>query len=335
MISSHRAVALAAAVTVLLAVTCSSATRAQTETQKRFWVAGRYDGDRIIVYFDAVQFNGTLSKNSSPIAQPVEPGFFGPVQIPATYLDTIQRKPEGEHFAIGDLYDLMLGNGVIATVKLTTLVGCETDEGVGNDSYVGAIATVNRVDALLFTKGYYAVRRHQSSMGAAPKTRPKIGSAFADLMGALAPFAVERQILSLLSERMKAMATENQQREITDISPEFTLQTFHLADGSVRYYARAVWMSPKKPHGPPVFAIGAWLSPLPTMQILAVQTRTSDYGFDDGLPRLLNAVDLGDNRTGLIVSILRGETTSLNLIEYKDGSSTEQMPMLQSISMGE
>ena len=26
---------------------------------ERFWIGGRYDGSRVIVYFDAVKFNGT------------------------------------------------------------------------------------------------------------------------------------------------------------------------------------------------------------------------------------------------------------------------------------
>jgi hypothetical protein len=38
-----------------------------------------------------------------------------PVQLPV------------EHFAIGDLYDLMLGKGIVATIKLTALVGWKSD----------------------------------------------------------------------------------------------------------------------------------------------------------------------------------------------------------------
>ena len=31
---------------------------------ERFWLAGRYDGNRVVVYFDAVQFKGTMSSNA-------------------------------------------------------------------------------------------------------------------------------------------------------------------------------------------------------------------------------------------------------------------------------
>jgi hypothetical protein len=30
---------------------------------ERFWLAGRYDGNRVVVYFDAVKFEGTMSSN--------------------------------------------------------------------------------------------------------------------------------------------------------------------------------------------------------------------------------------------------------------------------------
>src|SRR5712692_7342201 len=119
----------------------STPTFGQREPE-RFWLAGRYDGNRVVVYFDAVKFKGTMLSNASKIAEPVADGFFDPVELPASYIARFQNTPNAEHFAIGDRYDLLLGNGTIATIKLTTLVGCETDEGVGNDSFIGALGTV-------------------------------------------------------------------------------------------------------------------------------------------------------------------------------------------------
>ncbi len=143
------------------------------ETPERFWVAGRYDGNRVVVYFNKVRFEGTMSSKARQIAPPVSDLFFSPVELPASYLAGLQDKPNAEHFAIGDRYDLMLGNGTIATIELTTLVGCETDEGVGNDSFVGAIGTLEQPNALVFTKGYYAVRRHLESKSGTGKPRAK------------------------------------------------------------------------------------------------------------------------------------------------------------------
>lgn len=110
----------------------------QTESE-RLWMAGRYDGNRIIVYFDAVQFNGTLPatpKNMVPAAG----HFFEAVELSPEFIAPLQKTLTSEHFALGDHYDLILEENHVATVSLTTLIGCETDEGVGNDSYIGALA---------------------------------------------------------------------------------------------------------------------------------------------------------------------------------------------------
>ena len=38
---------------------------------ERFWLAGRYDGNQIIVYFDAVKFGETISKDAVKIHYPI------------------------------------------------------------------------------------------------------------------------------------------------------------------------------------------------------------------------------------------------------------------------
>ena len=124
-------------------------------TSERLWVAGRYDGDRIVVYFDAVRFGPTMSSPARRIAPPIAELFFDPAELPADYIAGFQDKPGAERFAIGDRYDLLLGDGRTATVKLTTLVGLYNDEEVGNDSFVGALAAVEQPDFLAFTHDYY------------------------------------------------------------------------------------------------------------------------------------------------------------------------------------
>src|ERR1700680_2534300 len=140
---------------------------------ERFWLAGRYDGNRVVVYFGAVKLEGTTSSNAHKLVNPVAGAFFPPVELPASYIARFQITPNAEHFAIGDRYDLLLGNGVIATIKLTLLVGCDTDEEGGNDSFIGALGTFEEKDFLVFTKGYYAVRRHQEPPSGGAKPRPK------------------------------------------------------------------------------------------------------------------------------------------------------------------
>src|SRR5438093_2839009 len=101
----------------------SGAALAQSQPE-RFWLAGRYDGNRILVYFDAVKFNGTIPSEAEKIPCPVAVGLFCPVKLPASYIAQFQKGPNAEHFALGDKYDLIVDNS-IATVTLTTLVGFE------------------------------------------------------------------------------------------------------------------------------------------------------------------------------------------------------------------
>jgi hypothetical protein len=306
---------------------------------ERFWVAGRYDGNRIVVYFNKVKFAGTMAAKARKIAPPVADAFFDPVELPVSYVAGFQKRRDAERFAIGDRYDLMLGNGSIATIKLTTLVGCETDEEVGNDSFVGALGTVEQPGSLVFTKGYYAVRRHPESRGDGVRTSRQTAAnflKFAGLRDEPIRIDVENQIAALLNQRMKMEATDGQLRLAEGAAPALKVQPFQVADGSLRYYVRAEWKSGKESNSQYPYTLGAWITPLPTLRILAVERRTSEgYGSADGLPDLLNVVDLGAGRTGIIIQVSAGESLELNLSEYRDGIGTQSMAVMQSLGVGE
>ena len=135
---------------------------------------------------------------------------------------------------------------------------------------------------------------------------------------------------------MKMEATDAERREAGDVQPAFKVQPFQVADGSLRYYVRAEWKSGKESKNKSTYVLAAWMTPLPTLHILAVEKRTSPYdGIDYGLPNLLNVVDLGDGRTGIIVDIKGLDSTQLDLKEYRDGDSIRSMRVMQSISSGE
>ena len=316
----------------------NTSTLAQNRPE-RFWLAGRYDGDRVVIYFDAVKFEGTMSSNAREIPSPVAPAFFDPVELPAIYVARFQKAPTAEHFAIGDRYDLMLGNGTIATIKLTTLVGCETDEQVGNDSFIGALGTIEKKDSLVFTKNYYAARRHQEPQPGGAKLRPKTTTdylKYAHLDDQPVRFDIETRIADLLNQRLKTEATDAERRLADTVPPSFKVQPFRVADGSLRYYVRAEWKSGREPKNTRPYVLAAWMTPLPTLHILAVQNRTSPYdSFDDDLPSLLNVVDLGNGRTGIIVHISGLDSTELHLVEYRDGADLKSMHVMQSIGTGE
>ena len=153
----------------LIAACCSTLAGTKSE---RFWLAGRYDGNQIIVYFDAVKFNGTLPSNVKKLAPAVAERVFEPFELPASYVDQLQKGPDAEQFALGGKYDLLLDYGKAVTVTITTLVGTETDEEVGNDSFIGGLATVNESDLpYLRSRSYYVLRRHKEISESASKTR--------------------------------------------------------------------------------------------------------------------------------------------------------------------
>jgi hypothetical protein len=317
--------------TILLGGSGNVGSQAQPE---RFWLAGRYDGNRIIVYFDAVKFNGTVPPNGQKLPYPVVNGFFEQVELPSNYVTQFQNRPNAEHFQVGDEYDLIVGNDGIVPITLTTLVGFESDEQVGNDSYIGALATVKNSDYLLYSKGYYAVRHHQEP-AIGPLPRPGVNPTFASLLDAPARFDTQTAIASLLTERMKMTATAAEQRQAAMVSPAFEVQTFRLSGGALRYYARAEWKVSANPEAKSIYALGAWITSRPSLQIVAVEKRTSSYDFQSELPRLLNVLDLGGGRTGLVVGIQGEDSRALELVEYRDGADLGHMHRFQWIGEGE
>jgi hypothetical protein len=159
---------------------------------------------------------------------------------------------------------------------------------------------------------------------------------FAGLKNEPVRFDLETQIAALLNQRMKMEATDAEQRLAGNVAPALRVQPFQLADGSLRYYVRAEWKSGKETDSQYPFTLAAWITPLPTLRILAVEKRTSaGYAIDDGLPDLLNVVDLGAGSTGIIVHVSYGESIELDLAEYRDGVGIQSMRLMQSLSFGE
>lgn len=319
-------------VILALAIVAVQPSLAQSHPE-RFWLAGRYDGNRIIVYFDAVKFNGTVPTNVEKLACPIALGFFCPVKLPANYIAQFQKEPNAEHFALGDKYDLLLDEGSVAPVTITTLVGAEGDEETGNDSFIGALATLekDKDDWLAFTRGNYAVRRHRELAGGTGKDQKTVRTLYACLLNEPLRFDMQSKIVELLNSRMRTMATDAQRHEAERVSPLFAVQQFRLADGTLRYYARAGWTSGKGSRETLIYGLAVWIAPQPTLHVLAAD---SAPGFQY-LPDLLNVIDLGGGSAGIIVSEHGDDSGSLSLVEYRDGMDLRHMRTLQSIGAGE
>ena len=133
---------------------------------------------------------------------------------------------------------------------------------------------------------------------------------------------------------MKLAATAAERRLAGGVAPALKVQSFQVADGSLRYYVQADWKSGKETDRQQPYALAAWISPLPTLHVLAVEKRTSPYG-DLGLPDLLNVVDLGAGRTGIIVRIEGLDSRDLKLAEYRDGAPIKSLRVFQSVGAGE
>jgi hypothetical protein len=182
-------------------------------------------------------------------------------------------------------------------------------------------------------KSYLVVRHHRESDEKQVKAQKKIRTKYAYLEDEPVRFDIQKQIVGLLSDRMKTIATTDAQRhEIESLSPLFTVQQFHVADGSLRYYARAGWKPRKGARSKLNYGgLGAWIALLPTLHIVAAESVTEfEY-----LPELLNVIDLGGGDTAPIASQHGDDSAELNLVQYRDGVDLRHMPTLQSIGAGE
>jgi len=92
-----------------------------------------------------------------------------------------------------------------------------------------------------------------------------------------------------------------------------------------------VWTnSREKDDSPESIGLAAWINPSPTIHVLAV-----DPPGGTQKQNLLNVVDLGNGRTGIIVYIEGQDSRGIRLVEYKDGAGMKGMRLLQSVGTAE
>jgi hypothetical protein len=302
---------------LLLAASSISSLHAQPP-HPRAWLAGRYDGNRVIIYFNAVHFGPTPPADLPQLSPPVADAFFNPVTLPNNLLAKFGKSPGWQPFAVGESYDLLLGGNDIVNVRLTQLVAALGDEAVGNESYVGALATVAKNNSLASSTDYYALEPHTQRQVTFDNTRGV-------LLHEPVPFDIQSEIASQLTR-----AIPKPQKA----APAFTVQPFRLANGALRYYVRSEWCESGQ-DDKSTYALAAWISPNPSLHILAVEHKTSDYGFPDELPILRNVIALDANTTGIIVTSNGEDSTAACLLEYRDGSDLQHMRRLQCIAAGE
>jgi hypothetical protein len=311
---------------IMLAVAILSSSLAQAQKpQERYWLAGRYDANRVVIFFQAVTFGGTLPPDAQELPWPVASGFCCPVKLPASYLARFQKAPGAEHFALGDKYDLIIDKGETVTVTLTTLVGAESDEGVGNNSHIGALASLEKHKEGWLGSNYYAARRHRQ------RTERIAYPSIAWIRREPVRLDIQTEILGFLTAEVSARVSEAKRSAVGNVPPSLAVQQFRLADGTIRYYARAEWQRGEWPTVEASYSLGGWFAPFPKLHVVAVE-----LGWDfESLPELLNVIYLGPDRTGVIVKTKGVESIWWELHEYRDGVGVRGMPTLHSTGGGE
>src|SRR5262249_49112134 len=157
-----------------------------------------------------------------------------------------------------------------------------------------------RPDELLFTKNYYAVRKHIELAPNSPELQYDPKTPIVWLDSDPARFDIQSSAAMLITERLKSTGLP-EARMAANFSPELSVQRFTVADGGVRYFIWADWRDDKKPYSESIIRMGAWMTASPSPRLLAVEPP----GVADGLRKenLLNVVDLGAGKTGVIVYI--------------------------------
>jgi hypothetical protein len=299
---------------------------------ERFWLAYRYDSTRVVVYFDTVKFNGAMDTTGHKIGGPKAESFLSPVALPASYVAGFQKRPGAEQFAVDDRYDLLLDSGKVATITLTRLVGDEGDEGTGGQSFIGAIATIAKTGRRFFTKDYYAVTRHSTSRPT-KAARPRTPVPKAGLGDTTVEADTRTRIAGLFTERLKADSDSVARSAAESVEPSVSVQQFRTADGNLRYYAAATWPFSRGQERS-AYKLAGWLATTPSLKLLAVEGCLCEIDTPQ-LPRLLNVVDLGRGRTGVIVEIKGQYLWEFALYEYRDGLDLRRMRLLQIMGVAE
>jgi hypothetical protein len=133
-------------------------------------------------------------------------------------------------------------------------------------SFIGALGTVEKKDSLVFTKDYYAVRRHQERQSDGARVKPKTPAEFTKYAGLVDEpirFDIEIKVAELLNRRMKDETTDAERKGAGDVPPRFEAQPFQVGDGSLRCYVRAEWKSGKGPNDTPDYVLASTGSAAP------------------------------------------------------------------------
>ena len=307
------------------------------------WLGGRVDSTRVAIYFDSISLRGSLPKNVE-ISRTRTAGMLPFAIVDSRYLDSLRPRPK-RWFNVGDRFELLGGRGQTASARVTDFIVFPGDEGTGNSSYVGALATIT--SARPFTAFHVVARRSggraRDSSAAGIVDQPLDSSLAREVRDRIRAFLTD-QPTEAIHPRLppgtpaKESAAGRDRvaqliRRDAQTSP-LTLDditAFRLANGEMRYYARARLVA----NDAACTVVGAWLRPASPLRVTAGDARGCAADLPKQIDALLNVVDVGEGHLVLIVETDLADGFELSLVEFRDGASVPQMCSIQSIGQSE
>ncbi|GEM_PF-5984722 len=308
------------------------------------WVALRYDSHRVLVYFQllggANNVVAEVQNNGGRLADPDTKVKIPIFELTPGQVGRLRGAIDGFPPRLGVSYILLLGHGQRAKATSTTLIGSIG----GSNRYVGFLATVAAPDLLRFqsTGEQYYVLCDYFACGQAQWSNPSVA---AGISHRVVPAAIQAQMRTILEKRLDRELPRilADPRTYSHAGPRtrtfwnpldaalragkgrlmFKAQRVRIVDG-VRYYVRAQW----DVRGTPAFLLTVWMAPEPALHIVSVDStsartmRLPECGKSPpGINRtdeLLNAVDLGKGRTGIVALKWSYEGFKVELWYYCD-----------------
>jgi hypothetical protein len=274
----------------------------------RTWLAFRADSNHVAVFFDVAPLRDTSAVRRLKTLAPFDPT----IELPESYAREMLSRTSGEHFGIGDRYELSLDSGHVVTASVTGFAGAMGMDT--NESYIGAIAVVPPEWVRYFTRDVYAAAR--SSTVAARSRRSAMLDTSVD---AGTRSRIRASVQAAMVRDHPAVAKRSQLNRVE-------IQPFRLADGALRYYAVASWGRDRNSS-----MLAAWID-----DGFKVRKSACECPLRESYPdRIVNVVTLPDGRTGVVVEAFApGFFTGYMLYAYEEKDGVPKLTHLHTIGAG-
>jgi hypothetical protein len=287
------------------------------------WIATRYDTTHVSAYFDILKPTTPFPKDAPKLpCTTTEQDPLGTIltQVTSAQMATLQSfDPDGEKFKLGDQYKLLLGGGTWLPVTVTALTGIAGFDGgdtdPSSDTYIGALLAVAPSHLPKFKAtghDFFVLERPDAVLEPSP-----VQPSFTDWQS---PLLVADFIGLILQPRLETMF-----RGVgfeLDREPTIRLQAVQIGPhtGSI-YFLNASWKAKLWRGHVDYHAVAlvayAWAALAPAPHLIstpATGTRgPTEFQLDQ---EVLNVVDLGGGRTGILFRDDAMYHWSVQLLEY-------------------